>query len=158
VRAVVVITTSAYAVAKTYLGTDEVAGKESNAQIVGWLREVAPWASGDDIPWCGAFVSTIAKHLGLPTPKGVLALRARAWLAIGKPVQLSDARAEEDVVILKRGRGKQPGPEMIDWPGHVGFFAGHTPGEVHVLGGNQGDSVTLQRFPTGDILGIRRLA
>lgn len=152
------VTTSAYAVAKTYLGVEEAPGKDNNAQIVGWLREVAPWASGDDIPWCSAFVTTIAKHLGLPFPHGVLGLRARSWLAIGKPVQLSDARAEEDVVILKRGRGKQPGPEVIDWAGHVGFFAGHTPGEVHVLGGNQSDAVTLARFASGDVLGIRRLA
>jgi uncharacterized protein (TIGR02594 family) len=152
------ISTSAYLVAKTYLGVEEIAGRDSNAAVVSWLREIAPWASGDEIPWCSAFATHIAKHLGLPYPKGALGLRARAWLAIGAPIQLSDARAEEDVVILKRGRGNQPGPETIDWPGHVGFYAGHTPGEVHVLGGNQGDAVTLARFPSGDVLGVRRLA
>lgn len=152
------IQTSAYLVAKTYLGTEEGPGKENNALIVGWLREVAPWASGDDVAWCSVFVTTIAKHLGLPFPRNPLGLRARSWLAIGTPVQLSDARAEEDVVILKRGRGNQPGPEVLDWTGHVGWFADHTPGEVHLLGGNQSDAVTVQRFDTGDILGIRRLA
>lgn len=152
------ITTSAFAVAKTYIGTEEVQGKDSNAAIVGWLREAAPWASGDDIPWCGAFVRTIALHLGLPVPQGHAALRARSWLAIGKPIQLGDARTEEDVVILQRGRGKQPGADVIDWPGHVGFFAGHTAGEVHILGGNQADMVSIQRYPAADVLGVRRLA
>jgi len=153
-----VITTSAYKVASTYIGVEEAPGKDNNALIVGWLREVAPWASGDEIAWCSVFVTTIAKHLGLPFPHGEMGLRARAWLAIGKPVTLDEARAEEDVVILKRGRGQQPGPEVIDWPGHVGFFAGHTPGEVHLLAGNQSDAVNVQRFPVADILGIRRLA
>lgn len=152
------ITTSALAVARTYLGVEERPGTENNAQIVAWLREVAPWASGDDIAWCSVFVTTIAKHLGLPYPHGALGLRARSWLAIGKPVQLADARPEEDVVILKRGRGQQPGPEVLDWPGHVGFYADHTPGEVHVLGGNQNDRVSTQRFPVADVLGIRRLS
>lgn len=149
------ISTSAYLVAKTYLGTEEVEGQDNNAAIVAMLREVAPWASGDEIAWCSAFVHHVARLLGLPRSKS---LRARSWLAIGKPVQLSDALAEEDVVVLKRGRGHQPGPETIDASGHVGFFAGHTPGEVHVLGGNQSDSVTLQRFPAEDVLGVRRLA
>lgn len=149
------ISTSAYAVARTYLGTEELEGKDNNVAIVAMLREVAPWASGDEVAWCSAFVHHIARLLGLPRSKS---LRARSWLAIGVPVQLSDARAEEDVVILKRGRGRQPGPEVIDATGHVGFFAGHTPGEVHVLGGNQSDAVTLARFASGDVLGVRRLA
>jgi len=149
------IQTSAYAVAKTYLGTEEVEGQDNNAAIVAMLREIAPWASGDEVAWCSAFVHHIARLLNLPRSRS---LRARSWLAIGTPVQLSDARAEEDVVILKRGRGNQPGPETIDWPGHVGFFAGHTPGEVHVLGGNQSDSVTVARSPADSVLGVRRLA
>jgi uncharacterized protein (TIGR02594 family) len=142
-------------VAKTYIGTNEIAGHESNAAIVAMLREIAPWASGDEIPWCSAFVAHVARLLGLPRS---MSLRARSWLAIGRPVQLVDARCEEDVVILARGRGKQPGPEVIDASGHVGFFAGHTPGEVHLLGGNQSDAVTLARFPVADVLGVRRLA
>lgn len=150
-----VIITSAFAVAKTYVGTEEVEGQDSNAAIVAMLREIAPWASGDEIPWCAAFVAHVARLLGLPRSRS---LRARSWLAIGKPIQLSDAKTEEDVVVLSRGRGNQPGPEVIDAPGHVGWFAGHTPGEVHILGGNQGDAVTIARFQQSDVLGVRRLA
>lgn len=149
------ISTSALAVARTYLGTEEIEGKDSNAQVVAWLREVAPWASGDEIPWCSAFVNHIARLLGLPRPNS---LRARSWLVIGKPVQLADARPEEDVVIFRRGRGKQPGPETIDAPGHVALFVDLKPGEVVVLGGNQSDAVTIARYPQADVLGVRRLA
>jgi uncharacterized protein (TIGR02594 family) len=150
-----VITTSALAVARSYLGTEEIEGKDSNAQIVAWLREVAPWASGDEIAWCSAFMNHIARLLGLPRPNS---LRARSWLAVGKPVPLSEARPEEDVVVFARGRGKQPGPEVIDAPGHVALFVGLAPGEVIVLGGNQSDAVTIARFHQADVLGVRRLA
>ena len=149
------IQTSAVSIARTYIGTEELEGQDNNAAIVAMLREIAPWASGDEIPWCSAFVHHIARLLGLPRSRS---LRARSWLAIGKPVQLGDARAEEDVVVLKRGRGKQPGPEVIDWPGHVGFYVDKTPGEVHVLGGNQADAVTVARFPAENVLGVRRLS
>jgi len=148
------ITTSAFAVASTYIGTEEVAGQDSNAAIVAMLREIAPWASGDEVAWCSAFVAHVARLLRLPHSKS---LRARSWLVIGVPVQLGDARPEEDVVILRRGHGVQPGPEVIDAPGHVGFFADHTPGEVHLLGGNQSDAVTIGRFAAADVLSVRRL-
>ena len=148
------IVTSAYLVARTYLGTEEGEGRDNNSAIVGWLREVAPWATGDEIAWCSVFVHHVARVLSLQRAKS---LRARSWLAIGTPVELADARPEEDVVSLRRGRGLQPGPEVIDAPGHVGFFAGRVPGQVTVLCGNQSDSVTHARFPVDQVLGVRRL-
>ena len=62
-----------------------------------------------------------------------------------------------DVVILRRGGGDQPGPEVLDAPGHVGFFAGHEDPNVLLLGGNQGDSVSVAPFAAARILGVRRL-
>ena len=71
------------------------------------------------------------------------------------------------------GRGKwQPGPETIKAPGHVGFFAGWHGLEVsgdlgvmHILGGNQGNTVSTKSFELkpdeegegSRLLGIRRL-
>jgi hypothetical protein len=67
-------------------------------------------------------------------------------------------------VILKRGGGKQPGPEVTEaHPGHVGYFAGHEGADVLVLGGNQrgdgstGGVVCIARFPVKDVIGVRRL-
>ena len=62
-----------------------------------------------------------------------------------------------DVVILKRGKAKQPGPDVIEAPGHVGLFAGREGNSVLVLGGNQSDAVNVKRFPASRVLGIRRL-
>ncbi|MDQ1255853.1 MAG: hypothetical protein QG656_447, partial [Candidatus Hydrogenedentes bacterium] len=63
-----------------------------------------------------------------------------------------------DVVVLKRGTGSQPGPEVIKAPGHVGFFSGREGNEVLMLGGNQSDSVNVTRYESSRILGIRRLS
>lgn len=119
------------------------------------LREVATWPTGDDVPWCSAFANHVARMLGLARSED---LRARSWLKVGTAVELFEAKAENDVVILRRG-GNDAGPEVLDAPGHVGFFAGRQgPSVVLVLGGNQGDAVTIAPFHAADVLGVRRLA
>jgi hypothetical protein len=73
-------------------------------------------------------------------------------------VCLEEAEIGFDVVIFKRGSGNQPGPDVIEAPGHVGFFAGREGNRVLVLGGNQSDSVNVSRYPSRRLLGIRRLS
>ena len=83
--------------------------------------------------------------------------------AVGSQVKSAvEAVPGFDVVILSRGDGLQPGPEVLDAPGHVGFFAGFVPAPdgrhlVQVLAGNQGNQVSIQNFPAERILGIRRV-
>lgn len=148
--------TNALEVAKRFIGTKEAPGTPSNPTILSMLRLDQSWPAGDDVPWCGAFCSYIAWLLALPRSRS---LAARSWLIVGEPVYPVDAEPGFDVVVLKRGREPQPGPEVISGaPGHVGFFVGFDGDRVLVLGGNQGDTVSLQGFPRGSILGIRRLA
>lgn len=153
-----------YTLAARFVGMEEVEGTVSNPAILAMLRLDARWPTGDDVPWCSAFVNAVAWLLDMPRSKS---LAARSWLRIGTPVSLEDARPGFDVVVLKRGGGHQPGPEVIEGAtGHVGFFAGQTftslqaPGahRIKVLGGNQGDSVSVAEFPANQVLGIRRLA
>lgn len=148
--------TTALAVARTYLGLEEIAGREHNPAIVAMLREVAPWATSDEIPWCSAFAFEVCLRLGLPRPEKDAA-RARSWLLVGTPVDLHDAQAGNDVVIFKRGNS-HAGPEVLDAPGHVAFYVATLPGQVEVLGGNQQDSVSVSRLHQSDVLGVRRLA
>lgn len=146
---------SAYELAERYTGTKETAGQFDNPQIMAWLRLDAGWPGSDEVAWCSAFCNAIAQSMRLPRSKS---LRARSWLEVGLPIPLSQAEPGFDVVILKRGGGNQPGPEVLEAQGHVGFFAGVEPGVVLVLGGNQGNAVSIARFPIDQILGIRRLA
>lgn len=149
------INISAYEIAQRFVGIKEVSGKATNPQILAMLQLDNSWPQEDEVAWCSAFVNYIAWLLRLPRSKS---LRARSWLQVGTPVDLLSAKADCDVVILKRGDSIQ-GPEVIEAPGHVGFFSGFDipTQRVLVLGGNQKDSVCVESFPASKILGIRRL-
>jgi uncharacterized protein (TIGR02594 family) len=149
------MTITAYDVAQRFIGVHETPGVASDPLVLSMLRLEQPDAADDAIPWCSAFVNFVAWLLRLPRSKS---LAARSWLSVGLPIELSDAVPGFDVVILKRGAGEQPGADVLDFPGHVGFFAGAKGGTVYVLGGNQGDAVSIEPFPTARILGVRRLA
>jgi hypothetical protein len=72
-------------------------------------------------------------------------------------IELCAASAAWDIVILKRGDGAQPGPDVLDAPGHVAFYADHSEEDVQLLGGNQSDSVCIESFRRSRVLGVRRL-
>ena len=145
--------TSAFDLAQRFTGIKEVGGSVDNPQIMAMLRLDNSWPGHDEVPWCSAFVNYICWLLRLPRSNS---LRARSWLTVGVPISKADAR-KGDIVVLKRGKGEQPGPEVLDAPGHVGFFAGFMDQFVEVLGGNQGDTVRISRYPIKNILGIRRV-
>ncbi len=134
---------TAYTLAQRFVGIKEVPGAASNPQVLAMLRLDGSWPQGDDVPWCSAFVNYIAWLLRLPRSKN---LAARSWLNVGTPTNILDAVPGFDVVVLSRGAG-----------GHVGFFAGRDGQFVQMLGGNQGDAVSVEPFPTSRILGVRRL-
>ena len=140
--------------AERFVGLKEIPGDESNPGVLAMLKLDNEWPEGDDVPWCSAFANYCAWLLRMPRSKN---LRARSWLGVGTPVPLDEAEVGNDVVILKRGGGNQPGPDVLDAPGHVGFFAGLDGSKVLVLGGNQSDQVNVARYPVKNVLGVRRL-
>jgi uncharacterized protein (TIGR02594 family) len=146
---------TAYQLAERWIGIHEKIGKGSHPFVLGMLQLDASWIEDDETPWCSAFVNFIAWQLRLPRSKS---LAARSWLGVGVAVALSEARAGFDVVVLKRGGGVQPGPLVLNAPGHVGFYGGREGGQVMVLAGNQSNAVTIAPFPEARVLGIRRLA
>lgn len=149
----VTVKTTPLMIARRFLGMTEAPGALNNPAIVAMLQLTAQWAVQDSVPWCSGFVNFVAWILDLPRSKS---LAARSWLLVGEPITLEKAEPG-DVVVLKRGGGDQPGPEVLDAPGHVGFLVDHTGGMLRVLGGNQSDSVTIDVFPASRLLGIRRL-
>ena len=146
--------TTAFDLAQRFVGVREVPGAASNPLLLAMLRLDAPWCDDDVVPWCSAFVNGVAWLLRLPRSKS---LSARSWLAVGRAVELSRAAPGWDVVVLTRGQGAQPGPDVLRAPGHVGFFAGVQDGRVLVLGGNQSDAVSIAAFDASRVLGVRRL-
>jgi uncharacterized protein (TIGR02594 family) len=146
--------TTPFAVASRFIGVREVAGVSANPLVLAMLQLADPAVKDDAVPWCSAFVGFIAFVLGLPLSGS---LTARSWLTVGEAVALADAQVGADVVVLQRGEGPQPGPDVIAAQGHVGFFAGRDSTHVDVLGGNQSDRVSIERFPLASVLGVRRL-
>lgn len=144
----------AYCIAERFQGVHELPGARNNHFVMAMLRLDNSWPKSDEVPWCSAFVNFVAFVLGLPRSRS---LRARSWLLQGQPVPLPAIRRGFDIVVLRRGGGRQPGPDVIDAPGHVGFFSEARDGRVWILGGNQSDAVTVAPYPIERILGVRRL-
>ena len=143
----------AFDLAQRFTSIEEVGGNVDNPQIMAMLKLDARWPSNDEVPLCSAFANYICWLARLPRSKD---LRARSWLNIGRCIPLDQAEAG-DIVVIKRGKGEQPGPEVIDVQGHVGFYAGMFSGFIEILGGNQGDTVKVSRYPRDRLLGVRRL-
>jgi len=137
---------TAHVLAQRFIGIPEVPGSGDNPQILAMLKLDDPWPQHDEVPWCSAFANYVCWLLRLPRSKR---LNARSWLDVGAAVELDDARPGFDVVILDR----PPNPES----GHVGFYSGHDADSVFLLGGNQGDTVSVRPFSRSRLLGVRRL-
>lgn len=143
----------AFDLAQRFTGIKEVGGNVDNPQIMAMLKLDNDWPSEDEVPWCSAFVNYICWLARLPRSKD---LRARSWLNIGIGIQLDQAEPG-DIIVIKRGKGDQPGPENTTAQGHVAFYAGISGNLIEMLGGNQGDTVKISRYPRDRLLGVRRL-
>jgi len=132
-------------IARGYLGTKEVAGADNNPLIMEMYASVgADWVEHDSVAWCAAFVGHCLERAGIRSTRK---LTARSYLTFGEPVDLKDAR-EGDIVVFKRGNS--------GWKGHVAFFVADAGSKIAVLGGNQGDAVTIAKYPKSTLLGVRR--
>jgi len=139
--------TTAFDLAARFVGVKEVPGKGDNPFILGMLRLDSEWPQHDEVPWCSAFMNFVAWMLRLPRSKSLL---ARSWLDVGLPV--ANPIPGWDVVIFWRGY-KDDGRT-----GHVGFYAGtDESGNILVLGGNQGNMVSIAPYDRTKVLGYRRL-
>lgn len=134
-----------YTAARSKLGEREIAGDADNPFIVECLK-LAGLPAGmleDETPWCGSFANWCVRQAGLTGPKGPAA--ARNWLTWGEPLA---SPVPGCVVVFSR----HPNPAS----GHVGFVAGIGPGPfIQVLGGNQGNAVSVKPYPRARLLGYR---
>jgi uncharacterized protein (TIGR02594 family) len=143
-----------YSIAVRYVGLAEIPGVKSHPFIQHCFSLChMGLETNDDVAWCSAFLQHPFWELGLDRSGSA---RARSWLNAGISIPLSMAEPGFDVVVFKRGPAPQPGPEVIDAPGHVALYDSHTAPLVRVFGGNQGDKAGFARFPISDILEVRR--
>lgn len=112
--------------ARRHLGLKEVVGPQHNATILGWVKALGGWFKDDETPWCGTFAAVCMKTAGQDVPEHWY--RALDWARWGKPC--------DPVVGAVVVFGRQGG-------GHVGFLVGESAANFYVLGGNQGNAVTI---------------
>lgn len=130
------------ATARQYLGQKEIKGPHHNPHILKWWKDIGAPFKDDETAWCGAFVGGVLSETGIKPVSGGAA--ARAWSKL--PVKL-DRPAYGCVVVFWRN---SPSSGL----GHVGFVVGVDKfGNLMVLGGNQGDAVTIKPFDKGRVVG-----
>lgn len=125
------------------LGVKETLGKDNNPTLLAWADKLGlkNTYTADEIPWCGLFVAYICHMAGkAPVPNP---LWARNWLNYGTK---ETTAMLGDVLVFERGANS----------GHVGIYVGEDDKAYHVLGGNQGDQVSIVRITKVRCLGIRR--
>jgi len=126
------------------IGTAELIGKDNNPVILNWAEEVGlkKQYTADEIPWCGLFMAYVCKKAGKVIPDNPL--WARNWLNFGTKQATAMLG---DILVFSRNGG-----------GHVGMYVGEDDKCYHVLGGNQGDKVSIVRIQKVRCIGIRRTA
>jgi uncharacterized protein (TIGR02594 family) len=117
-------------VARKYLGVKEHPGPADAPQVIAFFAEAGhPEVKHDSVPWCAAFVGAVLHESGVK-PSGTL------WaLDYAKWGQHLDRPYVGAIGTKKRTGG-----------GHVFFVIGYDSNYVWALGGNQGDSVSIEKI------------
>lgn len=134
--------------ARKWIGLKEERGNKNNPWILKWAEFIGGWIASfytkDSIPWCGLFIGMIT--ISAKKPRNARMLAARSWAKWGKerigPPMLGD--------ILVFWRGRPDGSK-----GHVGLYVAEDETAYHVLGGNQGDAVSIVRISKSRLICAR---
>lgn len=123
-------------------GVTEIVGSKHNPVIMGWAKELGldKVYTNDEIPWCGLFAAIIMHRAGRSVVEGPL--WALNWNKFGVKV---DKPMLGDVLTFSRNGG-----------GHVGLYVGEDSSAYHVLGGNQGNQVSVTRIAKSRLSQARR--
>lgn len=115
--------------ARTYIGVHENNGDNDGEAIRGFWRRIGLSLWGQ--PWCAAFACDCLEEEGIRSPRSGW---ARSFLKWGIPLKSPILGC---IVVFARGVSS----------GHVGFYLGRdASGRTIVLGGNQGDKVSIAAF------------
>jgi uncharacterized protein (TIGR02594 family) len=124
-------------------GIREVSGTQHNPRIIEYHKTTTLQAGRDESAWCSSFTNWCMKQSGLA---GTDKANARSWLDWGS--EITQPRYGCVVVLWRE--------DPSSWKGHVGFFLAHRNAKkMLLLGGNQGDSVSIAAYPRHRLLSYR---
>lgn len=129
--------------ARSQIGVREIPGPQHSARIMGWIarlgRKLGVAVRDDETPWCGTFVAEVMDRVGLSLPP--IPVRASSWASYGRKLL---APRYGCILVFSRTGG-----------GHVGFYVGEDATHLHVLGGNQGNAVSITRIARNRLTAMR---
>ncbi len=125
-------------------GVTETVGSKHNPVIMGWAKELGleKVYTADSIPWCGLYAAIVIHRAVRPVVDQPL--WALNWNNFG--VRVTEPMLV-DILTFTRKSG-----------GHVGFYVGEDATAYHVLGGNQGNKVSVVRILKKRLVQARRPA
>ncbi len=132
-------------IARGEMGVKEHVGGTDHPRIAEYLHTTTlpePYRNRDETSWCSAFVNWCKAQVGIP---GTNSAAARSWQHWGR--ELTEP-VPGCIVVLWPGNPNS-------WQGHVGFFVSQDDRYVTLLGGNQGDAVTISRYARNRVLAYR---
>jgi uncharacterized protein (TIGR02594 family) len=125
--------------ATNMLGTKEKPDSLNNPTILNWAKEVGTEDyTADSIPWCALFVSWCMARNGIEPVK--TPLWALNWAHFGTAAKPTYGA----ILVFSRTGG-----------GHVGFYVGEDNTNYKVLGGNQGDAVSIEPVAKSRLVACR---
>lgn len=129
--------------ARGEIGAREVVGSKHNPRVVDYwdIGKVALDVNDDETPWCAAFACAAIESAGYRSPRTG---RARGFEP-GIRCLIAD-NALGAIVVLSSDRGPASG--------HVGFLEGVSKTSVRLLGGNQGNAVSIAEFPLSRVVHV----
>lgn len=128
--------------ARAHLALREIKGPKHNGLILKWWQAIRSAIRDDESPWCAAFVGGVLEECGIASSRSAA---ARSYLKWGRKLSKPAVGA---VAVFWRG-------SPTGWSGHVGFVAGRdASGNLMILGGNQGDMVSVKPFSGARVLGF----
>ena len=133
--------------AKRLLGMKihEIPGAKDHAEIIKLFADAGhPEIKHEDAPWCAAFVGAVL-HRSAITPSG--SLMARSYC---KWAEKLDAPVYGAICVKVRSGAPHDSPL-----GHVGFCLDFDKDHIIMIGGNQGDSVSIGSFKRSEFVAYR---
>lgn len=127
------------------LGVQEIIGTINSPVIMGWAKALGleKIYKNDELAWCGLFHAWILTRSGKFIPlKGYDLLRAQKYAAFG--VKVKEPMLGDTLVFGRTGGG------------HVGTYIAESPTTYHVLGGNQGNRVSIIEIAKDRLIAARR--
>jgi len=128
-------------IAQKELGVSEIKGSKHNDRILEYHEATTLRATEDEVPWCSSFIVWCMEQAGQGSTKSAA---ARSWLKYGSELKVP---AFCCIAVLSRGSNPKSG--------HVGFIVHEGKDKILLLGGNQGDKVSIASFKKSQVISYR---